>query len=635
MLTFIRQVRLMLFGVLLFAWLGSVATHALVARQSLRMQLQLRNQDSAMRLASTLSQQHGDAARMRGVAATLFDTGHYRRLRLRRDDGGLIFEHELPEHPSAAPVWFAQLLPLHAQPGLAELSDGSRPIGRLQLWSQADWAQDALWSSCKHMAAWLAALGGLAAAIAAWAVRTWRRPLDATVAQAQALQERRFVIADEPRVPELRRLTRTMNSLVRRLQAVFEHQAATLEAMRQQAHADVVTGLSQRRHFVAQLDNALRAENHRGAGLLLVRLRQLEAMNRRIGHDAADRLLAALAQVLQSYPRHVQGALTGRLNGADFALYLPASGMAEESARSLLEALRAALATVDPQAQLVVGGAELPQPCSATAALSLADGALAQAETAAAFALCIAPTTLSDTQVRGEGAWQDRLAAALRFGRARLVEFEMRDARGELLHLDCALQLQLDTDGRFEPATRWLAMAVRCRLVDQADLCALDLALQAIAGDGRPRCVNMAAASLAQDGFVAEVQQRLQCAPQAAVKLWIDVAEGAALQPRRLRDAIAVWRRLGVRVGLEHAGTRLRELSRLHALGVDYAKIDGALLHGVAAQPEVRELARGLVTLLRGMQVQILAEAVVDEADLAALWELGFDGATGPAVRAG
>ena len=130
------------------------------------------------------------------------------------------------------------------------MSDGWRPIGRLQLWSQADWALDALWTGCLRMAGWLTALGLMAAAIAALAVRAWRRPLEATVAQAQALEERRFVIADEPRVPELRRLTRSMNSLVRRLQAVFEHQAATLEELRLQAHTDAVTGLTQRRHFV-------------------------------------------------------------------------------------------------------------------------------------------------------------------------------------------------------------------------------------------------------------------------------------------------------------------------------------------------------------------------------------------------
>ncbi len=633
MMSLIRQVWLMLFGVLLFALVGSVVTHTLVARQSLRSQLQGRNDDGAMMLALALSQQQGDAARMQRVAAAQFDAEHYRRLRLLRDDGMVVFEREQPERRGAAPQWFVQMLPVTVQPGQAEVSDGWRPIGRLQLWSQADWAFDALWAGCLRMAGWLAVLGLLAAAVAALAVRAWRRPLEATVAQAQALEERRFVIADEPRVPELRRLTRSMNSLVRRLQAVFEHQAAALEELRAQAHTDAVTGLTRRSQFVARLNSALGAENHRGAGLLLVRLCELEAMNRRIGQTAADRLLAALAQVLQSYPRHVPGALTGRLNGSDFALYLPASGIAEETARSLLDALRAALATVDPEAGLAVGGAELPLPCSAAAAMATADSALAQAETDGAFAACIAPTLSADMPVRGEGDWQARLAGALRFGRARLVEYEMRDPQGQLLHLECPMHVQLDVDAAFEPATRWLAMAVRCRLVDQADLMALDLTLHAIALDGRPRCINVAAASLAQDGFIADMAQRLRAAPQAAVRLWVDVAEGAALQPRRLREAIAIWRRAGVRVGLEHAGARLRELSRLHELGVDYIKIDGAFVQGVAAQPEVRELARGLVTLLRGMQVQILAEAVRDESDLAALWSLGFDGATGPALH--
>jgi predicted signal transduction protein with EAL and GGDEF domain len=393
--------------------------------------------------------------------------------------------------------------------------------------------------------------------------------------------------------------------------------------------------MSQRRHFVAQLDQALRAEKHRGAGLLLVRLRRLDAMNRRIGHAATDRLLAALAQVLQSYPRHVQGALTGRLNGADFALFLPAAGIAEESARSLLDALRAALATVDREADLAIGGVELLPPCGASAALARADGALALAETAGAFALSMAPASAAGTPVRGEGEWQVLLSGALQFGRARLMEYEVRNAQGELLHLDCPLHLQLQADGPFEPAAQWLAMAVRCRLVDQVDLGALELALAAIAQDGRPRCINVAAASLAREGFVAQVQQRLDAAPQAAAKLWIDVAEGAALQPRRLRAAVAAWRRPGVRVGLEHAGARLRELPRLPALGVDYVKIDGAFVQGVATQPELRDLVRGLVTLVRGMQLRILAEAVRDEADLAALWALGFDGATGPALRQG
>ena len=158
----------------------------------------------------------------------------------------------MAERRAAAPRWFVQLLPVTVEPGQAEVSDGWRPIGRLQLWSQADWA---LRCAVDRLPAhgWLADGAGrwLAAAIAALAVRAWRRPLEATVAQAQALEERRFVIADEPRVPELRRLTRSMNSLVRRLQAVFEHQAASWRNCACRRMPTPSPGLSQRRHFVA------------------------------------------------------------------------------------------------------------------------------------------------------------------------------------------------------------------------------------------------------------------------------------------------------------------------------------------------------------------------------------------------
>jgi diguanylate cyclase (GGDEF)-like protein len=633
MMSVIRQVWLLLFAVLLFALAGGVLTHTLMTRQALHLQQQMRNDDGAAVLALALAQQRGDANGMRRVAEAQFDAGHYRRLRLLGTDGRVLFERQHPARAGVAPDWFASLLAVQAAPGVAQVNDGRQPFGSLQLSGQSDWATDALWAGSVGMIGWLALLGLIAAAVAAAALRAWQRPFDAAVAQARALEEGRFVIADEPRVPELKRLTRSMNSLVRRLQGMFESQAAQLEELRSQAHKDAVTGLSNRRQFVAQLNAALQAERHRGAGLLLVRLRQLQAMNRRIGHEATDRLLAALAQVLESYPRHVKGALAGRLNGTDFALFLPAAGMAAETARSLVDALRAALATVDQGAELVIGGVDLPQATGAAAALSIADAALARAESGGPFTVEIAAGALVNAPVLGERQWHARISQALQSGRLALAEFLVADRNGRLLHLDCPMRMQFDAAGPFEPAVRWLAMAVRGKLIAQVDLAAVTLALAAVQRDGLPRCVNVSAASLATAGFIAEVQQRLEAAPQEAARLWVDFAEGAALQATRVREAGTRWRPLGVRLGLEHAGAQLRDLSRLHALGIDYVKIDGAFVQGVASVPAVRELARGLVTLLRGMDLQILAESVEDDADLAALWVLGFDGATGPALR--
>ncbi|MDP3085284.1 MAG: EAL domain-containing protein, partial [Rubrivivax sp.] len=171
--------------------------------------------------------------------------------------------------------------------------------------------------------------------------------------------------------------------------------------------------------------------------------------------------------------------------------------------------------------------------------------------------------------------------------------------------------------------------------VSDGALAAIELALAAIAQDGRARCVDVAAASLAAEGFIAEVQARLSAAPEAAARLWLEVAEGplAALTPQ-LRLAAQAWRACGARVGIEHAGQSLQALSQGGPVGLDYVKIDARFVRGAAADAAVHEYARGLVTLVHGMGLRVIAEGIDDGADLAVLWATGFDGATGPAVRA-
>ena len=58
------------------------------------------------------------------------------------------------------------------------------------------------------------------------------------------------------------------------------------------------------------------------------------------------------------------------------------------------------------------------------------------------------------------------------------------------------LRLQLEEQGAFEPAARWLPLAVRSRLTVDVDERALALALAEAGSDGQARCVNLSPASL-------------------------------------------------------------------------------------------------------------------------------------------
>lgn len=442
--------------------------------------------------------------------------------------------------------------------------------------------------------------------------------------------------------PELRPLAEAIRALLVRQQALFDAQADQLEALRRQAHSDPLTGLANRRHFVAMLDavldgGALTAES----GLLLLRVQDLQGLNQRIGHAAADRALLAVAEALQIYPDRVSRCFAGRLNGADFALWLPVGGMVHETAAALRHALRLPLAAIDAQARVFAGAVELNQPLQATQALALADAALAWAEGGdhnlpeAAPASHLPP---ADAQLpQGELTWQRHISDALAQGRVALAAYPVCTGDGRQLHLDCPLRVQLRSGGPMEPASRWLSLALRSRLCAAVDEQALTLALAAITADGQARCINMAAQSLASAEFVAAISRRLERAPEAACRLWIDLPETLALErPLLVREVSRRWRPLGVTLGLEHAGEGLARIPQLIDMGLDCVRIDSRFVNGItgAGAADARRHLQGLVTLVQAVGLQVTAEGVRSTADLEALWQLGFDAATGPAVLA-
>jgi len=112
-------------------------------------------------------------------------------------------------------------------------------------------------------------------------------------------------------------------------------------------------------------------------------------------------------------------------------------------------------------------------------------------------------------------------------------------------------------------------------------------------------------------------------------------AEVAAVEHFELLQELSrQLRPTGVRLGLEHAGQRLGLIPRLFEAGLDYVKLDAAMVAGVGTDEHRATFVRGTVTLLHGLSLQVYAEGVSDAADAKALWDCGIDGATGPWISA-
>jgi len=629
-MSLIRRVSLLMALVVLMALVAGVLTTLIAARDTLQTQLSVKNRDNAQALALALSQQRGEPALMELVLAAQFDTGHYRSITLSGSQGRAPYRREAEPSATAAPAWFTRALPLHAEAGVAQVSDGWRPIGRLELVSQSAYASDALWRAGARAAELLLLVGLAGGVLAAWGLRAVRRPLDAAARQAQALQEGRFVTVPLPEVAELQPLAHSMNAMVERVSTMFDAQARQVEALSQQVHTDGLTGLLNRRRFMLEAQQRFESSAGDAQALLLVRIGDLDGLNRRCGHGAVDALLRELAQVLRDQMAPHERPLLGRLNGSDFAMVL-ARADAKPLATELLRVLGEVAHRLDAQASLAAGVADSAQAVGLPAAIAVADQALAQAEAQGSFA--VVRRQCAPGELLGERDWQRQLSEALLEGRSSLAEYPVRDSRGALLQLDCPLRVQLQRNGVFEPASNWLALAARSRLTTELDSRAAALALQAIERDGIARCVNLAAASLQTTEFVASISAQLQAAPRAARQLWIDIPESlAAAQPAVIQEVSRHWRALGARIGLEHAGAALPGMARLTELGLDYVRIDARHLAGIGNDAALLRHAEGLMTLLRGIGLRVYAEGVAQLEDLPVLWALGFDGATGPAV---
>ncbi|MBK6472589.1 MAG: EAL domain-containing protein [Betaproteobacteria bacterium] len=613
-----------LFGLLLAA---ALAADLRATQQTLQRQLEARNRDAAAVLAAALMQQGREPSAWRAVAAAQFAAGHTRNLRLQAiGRSEMVVDLQRQAALTAAPGWLLRALPLAAAPARLVLGEGGTAVGRLELETDPSWAQDALWDSFKRTGFAAAVLGAVSLLAGAWA---WvgRRPKSGRMATA-ATARFEGTSAGSPSVD---------TGTAAHWREAYATQAEQVAHLQRQTQLDSGTGLTLRHHFLAQLQQRLDEPGGQGLALLIVRVLDLEATNLRLGHESTDRLLGAVANVLLTYVDRVPATLAGRLNGTDFALCLPVAGVAAETAESLRTALAATPALRAGHTEVAVGGVDGLRDTGAGAALAAADAALARAEAEGDTAIgCVVLQASTQGEVLGARAWRELIRAALVEGRTQLAEIPLCDRLGQLLHLDCALRLQLRHGDAFEPADCWRAAARRSRLLPQIDLVAIERALEGIAGDAHARAVQISRSSLATPGFTSDVAAGLAGAPAAArllvLELIDDVRAGTGAGAAPVTAALSVWGRLGVRAGVALGAGATAELPDLKAAGVQYVKLDGGQAQGLAHDEAVRVYVRGLVTLVHDLGLTLTVSGVHDAEDAQALWALGVDGASAPTV---
>jgi diguanylate cyclase (GGDEF)-like protein len=635
-----RQLWLSILALTAVVFIGSFLVSVYSARNYLEEQLLIKNGDNAAALALSLTQlQEKDPVTVELMVAAQFDTGHYQDIRLIDPHKQLMVERHDDSPVLGAPAWFVRLFPIRTQPGIAQVQDGWRQFATVSVLSHSQFAYHELWQSTLRMVMLFFAAAAVAGIIGTWLLRLITRPLNQVVEQANALTERRFTTVPEPKPIELKSVVRAMNSMVERIKQMFAEEAARLAELRTRLNRDSVTGLHNREYFMGRLREALESDDSTPSGvLLMLRLRNLNEINSRLGRQGTDRLLREIGGLMKGLCESHAKWLPARMNGPDFAILAQTETEAAHLASQMAEALVRLQFNSYPQISELfsIGALRYRRGEPLGTPLAGVDQLLAKAELQGSNLFLVHEGDAAEIAAIPAETWRDMISGALSDNRIKLINFPVVDAEGtKALHHEGVVRLQTEVDGPWRPAGDFMHFAVRLNLTASLDLGVVRLALDELRQRPGNFAVNLSAETIADWSFHNQLLVLLKDQGELCKRLWIEVpVYGAVNHVDAFHDLCRTLKRLGCQVGIEQFGRKLGEIDRFADLGIDYVKIDTSLVRGIDQNPGNQELLSGLCKMVHGIGIMAIAVGVQTQAEFDVIVTLGFDGVTGPAVKA-
>jgi predicted signal transduction protein with EAL and GGDEF domain len=638
-MSLIKQLWCAIALVMTLALAGSLVASVWSARHYFEQQLQIKNIDNANALALSLSQLEKDPVTMELQISAQFDAGHYRFIRLvSSSSGAVIVERTFAGPPSDAPGWFVRWIPIHADPGIAQVQNGWNQFGTLTLASHDQYVYQALWEETLQLLGYFLVGGVLTGLAGTLALRFITRPLVDVVAQAQAIADRRFLTMVEPRTPELRSVVLAMNAMVVRVKAMFAEEGGRLEVLRQKVNHDAVTGLAGRDYFLASLQEILVDENASSTGVLvLFRLIDIQALNAQFGHVRTDALLKAVASALHGCAVGNAGAHCGRLKGAEFALVIPSPDSVEEIAPNVHAQLVSAFSPFfpgDTPDLFRLGAVQYQRGIQMATLLAQADDALARAGVKGSNAWHLMAYERTHTPVAAE-KWRQVLVNAVTYDRLTVSFYPVASTvpGAVVLHQEAMVRLKTEWSNSVLFAGDFMPMAARLNMTGVIDAHVLRLAVDYLRMHPGEVAVNLSAETMLDFYFRGQLLGLLKSEAALCSRLLFEVPEYGVLRHfDAFCDTCKTLQQLGCRVGIEGFGQQFAESAKLADVGVNYVKVHPSYMQGISSNLGRQEFLRGLCHMSHALGISVIALGITSDKKIPLLHSLGFDGVSGPGV---
>jgi diguanylate cyclase (GGDEF)-like protein/PAS domain S-box-containing protein len=407
------------------------------------------------------------------------------------------------------------------------------------------------------------------------------------------------------------------------------------------ASHDALTGLPNRVLLRDRFEHALAvAERSRSrVAMLFLDLDKFKVVNDTLGHAAGDRLLLEVVSRLSGCVR--ESDTISRHGGDEFILLL--NGIPDQDA-----AERIASKTLANLAEPVeIDGHLLNASCSIGIAIYPDDGKdfdslLQKADLAMYNAKDAGRNTYRFFDDRMNRQAHEHLLLQNRLNRALFqAEFhlhyqpQVEIGTGRVIGVEALLRWQNPELGEVVPA-RFIPVAEDGGAIVPIGAWVMEEACrqaQAWRQAGWPEftmSVNLSALQFRRTGLIETVAGALGRSGLPPHLLELELTESILLHDvENTLDTVRQLKAMGVRLSIDDFGTGYSSLSYLKRFAVDRLKIDRSFVRDLNADPDNAAIVRAVIQLARSLRLDIIAEGVETEAQLAFLREEGCPGVQG------
>ncbi|WP_320045394.1 EAL domain-containing protein [uncultured Desulfobacter sp.] len=296
------------------------------AREFTANESYLNTKNNANMLALTLSAGPMDEDLMKTSINAMFDGGYFESISLVRQDGTLVYEKREPVAIHGVPAFFITHIDLVIPEVEAKVMNGWNIFGSLKIKGHPGSSYTKLWETLVQLCLQFCVLGILVLFISILGLRHLLGALEKIKHQAEAISNNDFILNQEiPGTPELKKVVLAMNTMVKKVQSIYEHNLENLSKYQKLRYQDKITGLHNRASFIKQFAEMIGDKHPKAVGhvviLSLTGVEEIEASGNR---PLVQKIFKEMADVLDSRTKFaVSQAEVYRFPRREFAAILP------------------------------------------------------------------------------------------------------------------------------------------------------------------------------------------------------------------------------------------------------------------------------------------------------------------------